>query len=667
MKKLLVVLLFISFSASAQFNREPLVGRQYAELPLGSIKAEGWLLEQLHRMRDGMTGHLDEVMPNVVGSRNCWLGGDGDAWERGPYWIDGLLPLAYILDDQSLKDKVKPWIEWTLASQTPDGHFGPTVDRPKEPGLQRNRARDWWPKMVMLKVLQQYYSATGDERVIPFMTAYFRYQLAELPKSPLNKWTHWGAERGGDNLDVIYWLYNITGESFLLELADIVYQQTYDWYAAFSLQNNVLYSQHSLHCVNLGQGFKTPAVRYQQTADKAMLESLKTAKRTIAATFGYPTGLWAGDELTRFGNPIFGSELCTAVEMMFSLEQVLKISGDVEWADYLERVAYNALPTQVTDNCDARQYYQQLNQIEISRTWRDFTTPHGDTDQLFGQMTGYTCCTANYHQAWSKFVQNLWYATPNGGLAALIYAPSSVTTRLKSGREVKITENTHYPFRETIEFTVEFPKQKGKSEHFPLHLRVPEWSKDFTVAINGATMECCAQSGIIVLDREWRNGDKVTLTLNAVVRASYWFDGGAAIERGPLLYALKMNERWVRHKITDSKEQINYGKFYYEVFSDTPWNYCVLKQTLRKNIEKNISVALSESVATYPWNVDSAPITLTMPACRLPRWQKYSGNVGAVNYYINAKDRGDVDPTPCTVELIPYGCTTLRIALFPLR
>ncbi len=518
----------------------------------------------------------------------------------------------------------------------------------------------------MLKVLQQHYSATGDQRVIELMSRYFRYQLAELPKKPLGHWSYWGRERGGDNLSVIYWLYNITGEEFLLELADLVYSQTYDWMAAFSLENDVLYRQHSRHCVNLGQGFKTPAIRYQQSGDKALLEALHTARKTINRTFGYPTGLWAGDELTRFGNPIYGSELCTAVEMMFSLGEILKISGDISWADHLERVAYNALPTQVSDDCTVRQYYQQLNLIEISRKWRDFSSPHSDTDQLFGQTTGYACCTANYHQSWTKFVQNLWYATADCGLAALVYAPSCVTTTLASGREVKITEKTLYPFRETIEFCIEFTKQRSQHETFPLHLRVPQWSKGFTLTLNGTAIEAEANNGIIVINRSWKSGDKLTLALNATVKASYWFDGGAAIERGPLLYALKMNERWERREV-EAERKVDYGEYYYEVFSDTPWNYCILKETLRKNIEQNLKVEFSDTVADYPWNIDSAPISIYMPARELPRWREYSGSVGPVNYYMNNKDRGDVGKEDRVIELIPYGCTTLRIALFPLR
>lgn len=145
----------------------------YNQLPLGSVRPAGWLLEMLNSQRDGATGHLDELYPLVMGSRNGWLGGDGDQWERGPYWIDGLLPLAYTLNDTALIAKVQPWIEWTLASQREDGYFGPSTDYDYEPGLQRDNCEDWWPKMVMLKVLMQYHSATGDERVIPFMTRYF--------------------------------------------------------------------------------------------------------------------------------------------------------------------------------------------------------------------------------------------------------------------------------------------------------------------------------------------------------------------------------------------------------------------------------------------------------------------------------------------------------------
>lgn len=355
-------------------NRHPLLQKDYIQLPLGTIRAEGWMHDQLTRMRDGMTGHLDKVYTKVMGPRNGWLGGDGDVWERGPYWIDGLLPLAYLLNDQALIEKVQPWIEWTLASQKPNGYFGPDTDRDYEPGLQRNNAQDWWPKMVMLKVMQQYYTATQGRRVIDFMTRYFRYQLDELPKNPLGKWTFWGEQRGGDNLMVVYWLYNITGDKFLLDLGELIHKQTFNWTDIFLNQNH-LRRQHNLHCVNLAQGFKEPIVYYQQGKDSKQIQATRQAVNDIRHTIGLPTGLWGGDELLRFGKPTTGSELCTAVEMMYSLETILEVTGDMQWADYLERVAYNALPTQVTDDYSARQYYQQINQIAVTREWRGVLHP----------------------------------------------------------------------------------------------------------------------------------------------------------------------------------------------------------------------------------------------------------------------------------------------------
>ena len=327
-------------------NRHPLLQKDYIQLPLGTIRAEGWMHDQLTRMRDGMTGHLDKVYTKVMGPRNGWLGGDGDVWERGPYWIDGLLPLAYLLNDQALIEKVQPWIEWTLASQKPNGYFGPDTDRDYEPGLQRNNAQDWWPKMVMLKVMQQYYTATQDRRVIDFMTRYFRYQLDELPKNPLGKWTFWGEQRGGDNLMVVYWLYNITGDKFLLDLGELIHKQTFNWTDIFLNQNH-LRRQHSLHCVNLAQGFKEPIVYYQQGKDSKQIQATRQAVNDIRHTIGLPTGLWGGDELLRFGKPTTGSELCTAVEMMYSLETILgghrgHAMGRLPGARGIQRLAHSS-------------------------------------------------------------------------------------------------------------------------------------------------------------------------------------------------------------------------------------------------------------------------------------------------------------------------------------
>jgi hypothetical protein len=633
-------------------NRAPLRANPFLELPLGAIQPEGWLREMLVRQAAGSTGRLDVLYPSVMGVRNGWRGGDGDQWERGPYWLDGLLPLAYILHDTALIAKTRPFIEWTLGSQQSDGYFGPARDYPAEPGLQRDNCRDWWPHMVMLKVLQQYYSATGDKRVIRLMTNYFRYQLARLPAEPLDHWTFWARYRAGDNLQAVYWLYNITGDGFLLDLADVLHRQTFDYTGAF-LHTTLLSTPGSIHGVNLAEGMKEPLVYYQQHPEQQYVDATDKALVDLRRFDGMAHGLFGADESLHGSDPTQGSELCTAVEMMYTLENMVCITGKTSYADQLERIAFNALPAQIDSNFMGRQYFQQANQVMVTRHYRNFDFNHDGTDLCYGLLTGYTCCTSNMHQGWPKFTQNLWYATPDDGLAAMVYAPNTVRAFVKD-KEVVVHEETNYPFGETIRFRIGV---SGGGLAFPLRMRIPGWCRGASVTVNGAPMPLAAGDSVAMVSRVWGQGDVVVLKLPMQLSAQTWHENSVSVERGPIVYALKIGE-----SVSTVRDTTGYGTFE-EIRPTTHWNYALIDMRSPAFV-KAFFIQEDVVLARYPWTPGGAPVVIHARARRLPDWQLYNESAGPQPLsFINNQV---VAPQVEEIMLVPYGCTRLRISEFPV-
>ena len=360
--------------ASVIKNRAPLAPSAFHFLPLGSVRPAGWLKEQLLIQASGLGGHLDEAWADV-GPDSGWLGGKGESWERGPYFLDGLVPLAYLLDDARLKAKAQRYIDWTLDHQAPDGMIGPASNN------------DWWPRIVMLKALTQYQEFTGDSRVIPVIDKYLRYQLQELPQRPLRDWSRF---RWQDELLSVIWLYNRTGSEYLLELAHLLRKQGYDWmaqYANFQYKQRITAEYIKLekgeglkdlalatHGVNNGQAIKTGPVWSQVSASKADESAVLKMIAELDKYHGLPNGMFSCDEHLAGLDPSQGSELCTVVEYMFSLEHSLAIVGDPSLGDRLEQLAFNALPGTFTDDMWAHQYNQEPNQVECSLHRKPLTT-----------------------------------------------------------------------------------------------------------------------------------------------------------------------------------------------------------------------------------------------------------------------------------------------------
>ncbi len=624
-------------------NRAPLAKNAFYLLPLGAVRPTGWLLDQMKIQANGLSGHLDETWADV-GSNSAWLGGTGEAWERGPYFLDGLIPLAYLLDDARLKAKAQKYIDWTLTNQTSEGMIGPKSND------------DWWPRMVMVKALAQYEEATGDARVIPVLSRYFAYQLKSLPSRPLRDW---GKFRWQDNALVVLWLYNRTGDPKLVELARLLHKQGYDWRAEFA---DFKYTQPitpegiklnegkglgdlalATHGVNNGQAIKASPVWSMVSNDEGDRRAVQQQLAALDTYHGQPNGMFSCDEHFAGRNPSQGSELCTVVEMMFSLELSLAILGDATLGDRLERIAFNALPGTFNDDMWAHQYNQEPNQVECSLHRKPWTTD-GPESNLYGLEPNFGCCTANFHQGWPKFASSLWMASEDDGLVAAAYSPCNIHTFI--GRTaVELVEVTDYPFRGAVRITVNPATPIG----FPLRLRIPAWVDGVTIHVNGEAQPAPALATFAKVERTWKKGDVVDLRFPLTPKFVKGYKDSVSIDRGALVFSYPIGESWV--KLQDRGMTADW-----QVFPATQWNYA-----LAVDPESAPSLSTQElPVSSSPFSLKGAPVKLQVNARKLNSWRSLDG----VAEIVPQSPVRSEEPEE-KITLVPYAAAKLRITAFP--
>jgi Beta-L-arabinofuranosidase, GH127 middle domain/Beta-L-arabinofuranosidase, GH127 catalytic domain len=626
-------------------SRPPLSSSAFYPLPLTSVRPSGWLRRQLEIHANGLSGHLDDFWPDTD-SNSGWLGGTGESWERGPYFVDGLVPLAYLLEDDRLIGKAQHWVGWTLDHPAPDGMIGPVSND------------DWWPRMVMLKALTQYQEATGDPRVIPVLRNYFAYQARRLPSSPL---TDWGKYRWQDEVLSVFWLYNRTGDPALLAFARTLQEQGYPWWKQFenftctrktSRQALELSDSQMLrdvamqtHGVNNAMGLKSSAVRWLLSKDPQDREGLVRQLRVLDRYHGIPNGMFSADEHYAGRNPSQGIELCAVVETMFSLEHGIAILGDAALGDRLEQIAYNALPGAITADAWAHQYDQQPNQILCTLAPRPWST-NGPESNLFGLDPNFGCCTANMHQGWPKFAASLWMSDGKGGLAAVAYGPSRVSSLLSPGTSVEIEEETDYPFAEEIALHV----NPAPAAEFALHLRIPAWAQGAQAWVNHRPTAPCEPGTFFSITRHWKPGDRVDLRFPMRPRITRWDRNSMAVERGPLIFSLALTEDW--RKLSPRGLTADW-----EIYPRSAWNYGL--NVNEETAAESLKVQQSKT-GDNPFAPEGVPVRIQVNGRRIPSW-KMEENVAAEP---PQSPTASLEPEERLV-LVPYAATKLRITAFP--
>ncbi|MBO9203255.1 MULTISPECIES: beta-L-arabinofuranosidase domain-containing protein [Niastella] len=636
-------------------NKQPLQPSPFIKLPVQAFKPKGWVLHFLQLQRDGLTGHLGQISAWLAKTDNAWLTKDGKGkwgWEEVPYWLKGYAHIGYLLHDQQMINESNYWINAVLTNQRPDGDFGPVV--------LRNGKRDLWTNMPMLWCLQSYYEYANDPRVLTFMSNYFKWENA-LPDSMFLE-DYWENSRGGDNMSSVYWLYNRTGENWLLDFATKIDRNTANWRQKDNLPN--------WHNVNVAQSYREPATYYMQSNNRADLDATYNDFKLVRDLYGQvPGGLFGADENARKGydDPRQAVETCGMVEQMTSDQMLLQFTGDAFWADNCEDVAFNTFPAAFMPDYRSLRYLTAPNMI-VSDSKNHAPGIANEGPFLMMNPFSSRCCQHNHSAGWAYYAANSWMATPDNGLAAQLYVAGDVTAKVGDGTDVTLSTETHYPFEDGISFTV----QTLQAVQFPLYLRIPRWCTNASISVNGKRIATKTTAGTYVqVNKKWKNGDKIQLTLPMQLQLRQWErnKNSVSINYGPLTFSLLIKEEYKKQDskataIWDSRWQEHADVSAwpsYEIFAASPWNFGLLVDPRQ--------LSRSFIIKRKPWPKDNNPFTNTTAPIELIATGKQIPNWTVDQYGLCAvlpQSPVSISGPSQQIRLVPMGGARLRISSFPV-
>ena len=628
---------------------------RYAELPVGSVTPLGWIKSWLQRQADGLTGHPENMAypydtcmfagkippPPVAHGQNWW------GYEQSGYFVDGAVRLSHLIDRPNAKIIPAANIKY-IVENSGGGKLGESI---------------WgWPNTVVGRALMAEYSATGDARV------------AQKLNDCLLGTRGFGGRDGLLAEEALY-LYGLSGNPRLLEIA----KQSYDRYflsdpGSFSLADKIRGANPLReHGVTAAEQLKLLPLMFCYTGDKVALELANLAYRKVEADSLMPDGGIVSSE--SLGRTAFNSlhETCDITDWSWSFGYMLMASGEGHWADRIEQMIFNALPGAVTKDFKQLQYFSSANQILAS----DTACPRIAMTRMSYRAAHETeCCAGNVNRAMPNYVTRMWMRM-DGGLAATLFGPSKVSVDI-GGHPVTITEETDYPFRETISFKIKI----AKPATFAFGLRIPEWCDAAGVKINGKSSGIYSKAGTFaMLKREFHDGDKIELQLPMSVQLKEWFAGGAvSVERGPLVYSLKIDEKRVESQHEpDAIRRILKGNNVQdfpaiEFFPASEWRYGM--DAAPKSASDKFKV-IESPMTENQFVADSVPIRIAVPLRVLPQWEAAWQPVleppptdlkQSPKNPATLPDEAGLQPSGGnkTMTLLPYGSTHLRLTTLPV-
>ncbi len=590
------------------------------------IKPSGWLKRQLEIQAAGLSGNLDKIWPDVRDS--AWLGGTREGWERVPYWLDGFIPLAYLLEDKDMIARAKKYIDAILAAQKSDGWICPCDDEKRE-------TYDTWAVLLITKVLKVYYDCSKDERIPDVIYRVLKNYYELLRRGEIKLFT-WGKFRWYEGFIAINFLYDRCKEDWLKDLAGILKEQGVDYREFVGLWERPLNRWRlDTHVVNMAMMLKSEAVSCELLGE-TYTDQAEHLREVLDQYNGTPVESFTGDECLSGVSPIQGTELCSVVELMYSYELLYAYTGDEKWAQRLEVLAFNALPATISDDMWAHQYVQMSNQIACEKfPGKSLFRTNNAEAHLFGLEPHFGCCTSNFNQGWPKLTLSAFMHHGDTVLGALM-----IPSELKdNGRYIKL--ETNYPFENSMTYHVR------TDSDFTFKIRIPAFAQNLTV--NGQK----AEDTLLSFDIPANSDTEIRIEFETTPYFKKRPHGLSTVQCGSLVFSVPISyeKRMLEYEKDGVERKFPYCDYEYLPTSD--WNYAYCDNALQVQ---------NKGVGDIPFSSEQPPIVIRAKVKKID-WGWEDGYET-----VCAKTPASTEPISDAQEicLYPYGCAKLRMTEIPV-
>ena len=589
------------------------------------LKPEGWLKRQLAIQAEGLSGNLHKIWPDVRDS--AWIGGNCEGWERVPYWLDGFIPLAYLLEREDMIATVKKYIDSILSKQQPDGWICPC----KKEEIPKY---DTWALQLICKTLKVYYECSGDER-IPDVIYKVMKNYYDLLSGGVMKLTGWGKYRWFESFISLNFLYERYHEEWIKDLGRIIKEQGFDYNTVTESWKKPSHNWlRKTHIVNIAMMLKSEAVSHELLGEE-YTDNAEKLRIILDKYNGTAFEGFTGDEVLSGIDPTRGTECCAIVEQMYSYEEMFAHTGDNKWAERLEVLGFNALPATISEDMWTHQYVQQVNQIACQKTmimapW----STNGPYAHTFGLEPNFGCCTANFNQGWPKFALSAFMRKDNKVLSAVML-PSVL-----KDEDITIRLETDYPFNNKMHYYIDAEKD------FDLVIRIPSFAKNLKV--NGESAE--------VRDLEIavaQGKTEIEIEFDTVPYLKMRPRDMRVLQMGSLLFSVPVAYDKTMREYTKKGVERKFPYCDYQFIPKTPWNYGYAADDFEVTYHSSGDV---------PFSQDKPPVTVRA------KMQKINWGLKFPYRSIARKTPKSRSPISAVeeIELCPYGCARLRMTEMPL-